>query len=83
MKLGATPRRHPHSRVATPAAARAGSNAAVYATLSTRIPRRLYRGLRIACVEANRSVQDFVTDAMREALRRRKHTPNLRARSPR
>ena len=70
MKLSAARRRHPHGRVATPAA-RAGSDAAVYATLAARIPHRLSHRVRIACVEANRSVQSFVTDAVREHLRRR------------
>ena len=71
MKLDAARRRHPHGRVTTPAGRAAGSDATVYATLGARIPRLLYRRLRVACVEANRSVQDFVTDAVREYLRRR------------
>lgn len=38
--------------------------------LATRIPKRLHRELKLHCVRAERSVMDFVTDAITEKLTR-------------
>ena len=38
--------------------------------LATRIPKRLHRGLKLHCVGVERSVMDFVTEAIREKLTR-------------
>ena len=73
MKVGAPRRRdRPRGGVATPVRRVRSVDAAVDVTMGARIPRRLYRCLRVACVEANRNVQDFVTEALHEYLRRRR-----------
>ncbi len=39
--------------------------------LATRVPRSLRQRVRLVCVEQDRSVQEFVAEAIREYLRRR------------
>ncbi len=39
--------------------------------LTTRVPRQLRQSVRLHCVQADRLMQDFVTEALRESLRRR------------
>jgi hypothetical protein len=38
--------------------------------LATRIPKRLHRELKLHCVHSERSVMDFVTEAITEKLAR-------------
>ena len=38
--------------------------------MATRIPASLLRKVRVHCVEQERSIMDFVADALREKLRR-------------
>ncbi len=45
--------------------------AGTYVQLSTRVPRELRQRVRLACVEQDRDVQDFIAEAIRECLRRR------------
>lgn len=40
------------------------------ATLATRIPRELQRGIRVHCLLENRLMRDFVLEAIEEHLRR-------------
>jgi len=47
----------------------------VLVPLVTRVPRELYRGLRLHCVEAGMHVQTFVTQAIVEALERPRKVP--------
>jgi predicted HicB family RNase H-like nuclease len=46
----------------------AGSEAVVQVQLATRIPKSLHRKLRLHCVTADRSVMDFVVQAIEEKL---------------
>ncbi len=39
--------------------------------LATRVPRSLRQRVRLICVEQDRSMQDFIAEAVREYLRRR------------
>ena len=39
--------------------------------LNARIPRQLWQRVRVLCVQENRLLQDFVTEAIREYLRSR------------
>ena len=41
-----------------------------FATLNARIPRKLWHRMRILCVEEDRSMQEFVIEAVREHLSR-------------
>ena len=41
-----------------------------FAQLTTRVPRELHRRVRLVCVQADRSVQDFIAEAIREKLSR-------------
>ena len=43
--------------------------------MATRIPASLLMKLRVHCVEQERSIMDFVADAVREKLRRRGMRP--------
>ncbi len=40
-------------------------------TVNARVPHRLRQRVRLVCVEQGRDMQDFVTEAIRECLRRR------------
>jgi len=40
--------------------------------LNARIPRQLWRRLRLLCVQQDRLMQDFIAEALREYLRRRR-----------
>ena len=42
-----------------------------FTLLCARVPRRLQERLRLVCAEQKRVMQDFVTEALREYLRRR------------
>jgi len=46
--------------------------------LATRVPAELHRRIRLVCVQADRPVQDFVADALREKLSRREVAPRRR-----
>jgi len=42
------------------------------AQLTTRVPRSLRQRVRLVCVEQDREMQDFVTEALREYLNARR-----------
>jgi predicted HicB family RNase H-like nuclease len=44
----------------------------VHTQLATRIPKELHRRLKLFCVESDVSVMDFVTEAIREKMARKK-----------
>ncbi len=48
----------------------ARSEEVVWVQLATRIPKALHRELKLHCVEAEKSVMDFVTKAIEEKLAR-------------
>ena len=50
-------------------------NDVVLVPLVTRVPKELYRGLRLHCVEAGMHVQTFVTQAIVQALERPQKAP--------
>jgi hypothetical protein len=59
-------------------AAMARSDDVVRVQLATRIPKSLHRALRLHCVTAERSVRDFVVQALAEKLARAGSTPATR-----
>lgn len=44
----------------------------VHTQLATRIPKELHRRLKLYCVESDVSVMDFVTEAIREKMGRKR-----------
>ena len=54
-----------------PANARASDSSETLVNLNARVPKQLWRRVRLQCLREERLLRDFITDALREYLRQR------------
>ncbi len=54
-----------------PAHARASDNAETLVNLNARVPKQLWRRVRLQCLREERLLRNFITEALREYLHQR------------
>ena len=54
-----------------PVHARASDSAEALVNLNARVPKQLWRRVRLQCLHEERLLRNFITDALREYLRQR------------
>jgi hypothetical protein len=54
-----------------PANARASDNSETLVNLNARVPKQLWRRVRLQCLREERLLRNFITEALREYLRQR------------